>query len=226
MLAIAALLPMRHNSERVPGKNYRMFAGLPLYHHIMRSLMECNRIDQIVIDTDSEFIIEDAVRAFPKVRIIRRPDRLLGGHVPMNDVLLHDVEVCRADLYLQTHSTNPLLKSQTLASAIDRLIDQYPRHDSLFSVTRRHIRLWDKDGLPINHNPDKLLRTQDLPPVFEENSNIYIFTAENLKRRNNRISDRPILFEIDHDEAWDIDEESDFTIAEYLYRQQHGGLGF
>ncbi len=96
MPAIAALLPMRHNSERVPGKNYRRFAGVPLYHHIMRSLMDCKRIDQIVIDTDSEFIIEDAVRAFPEVRIIRRPDTLLGGHVPMNDVLLHDIDVCRA----------------------------------------------------------------------------------------------------------------------------------
>lgn len=226
MSTIAALLPMRHNSERVPGKNYRMFAGVPLYHHIMHSLMECNRINQIVIDTDSEFIIEDANRAFPEVRIIRRPDRLLGGHVSMNDVLLHDVEVYRADFYLQTHSTNPLLKPQTLASAIDRFVDQYPRHDSLFSVTRRHIRLWDKDGLPINHNPAKLLRTQDQPPVFEENSNIYMFTAENLKRCKNRISDRPMLFEIVQDEAWDIDEESDFTIAEYLHRQQQGGLGF
>ncbi len=226
MSTIAALLPMRHNSERVPGKNYRMFAGVPLYHHIMRSLMECNRINQIVIDTDSEFIIEDANRAFPEVRIIRRPDRLRGGHVSMNDVLLHDVEVYRADFYLQTHSTNPLLKPQTLASAIDRFVDQYPRHDSLFSVTRRHIRLWDKDGLPINHNPAKLLRTQDQTPVFEENSNIYMFTAENLKRCKNRISDRPMLFEIAQDEAWDIDEESDFTIAEYLHRQQQGGLGF
>jgi CMP-N-acetylneuraminic acid synthetase len=70
----------------------------------------------------------------------------------------------------------------------------------------------------VNHNPAILLRTQDLPPIYEENSNIYIFTAENLKRRHNRIGERPIMFEIDRREAMDIDEPLDFEMAQFLYQ--------
>jgi CMP-N-acetylneuraminic acid synthetase len=96
------------------------------------------------------------------------------------------------------------------------LMELYPTYDSLFSVTRWQCRLWDGLGRPINHNPAVLLRTQDLPPVYEENSCVYIFTRKNLVNRRNRIGERPFLFEIEASEAWDIDEEIDFQIAEFL----------
>ena len=85
-----------------------------------------------------------------------------------------------------------------------------------FSVTRLQIRLWDQLGRAINHNPAILLQTQDLPPVYEENSCIYIFTRENLLRRRNRLGERPMMFPIDAAEAWDIDEELDFAITDFL----------
>jgi CMP-N-acetylneuraminic acid synthetase len=137
----------------------------------------------------------------------------------MNDVLLFDVSQVPADFYLQTHSTNPLLRSETITRAIRSFLDHYPAHDSLFSVSRLQNRLWDGLARAINHNPAILLRTQDLPPVYVENSCLYIFAGESLKRRNNRIGDRPQMFEIDRQEAWDIDEELDFRIAEFLYRE-------
>jgi CMP-N-acetylneuraminic acid synthetase len=125
-----------------------------------------------------------------------------------------------ADWYLQTHSTNPLLRPATIDRAVAELLGSVPRHDSLFSVTRLQTRLWDAAGQPMNHDPAVLLRTQDLPPVYEENSCLYMFTGKGLRRGGTRIGQRPLLFEIDRDEAWDIDEEIDFEVAEFLFQRR------
>jgi CMP-N-acetylneuraminic acid synthetase len=211
---------MRHRSERVPGKNYRHFAGRPLYHHVISSLLACPLLHEVVVDTDSPVITEDASKHFPQVRLLERPQHLRASTVPMNDVLLHDVSQVEADYYLQTHSTNPLLRTPTIVEAIERFLDSLPTYDSLFSVTSLQTRLWDDQGRAINHDPATLLRTQDLPPIYEENSCLYIFTRSTLERRHNRIGERPLLFEMDRLEAWDIDEELDFRVAELLYLER------
>ncbi len=215
---IAALVPMRHQSERVPGKNYRALGGRPLYHHIVSTLRDCPLISQIVINTDSPTIMQDAAQHFPQVRLIERPPHLRAGTVPMNDVLLYDVSQVEADFYLQTHSTSPLLRPATIMAAVEQFLDQYPMYDSLFAVTRIQNRLWDSLARPVNHNAAILLRTQDLPPIYEESSSFYIFTRNTLQARHNRIGDRPLMFEVDRIEAWDIDEELDFQIVEMLYQ--------
>lgn len=220
MTKIAAIVPMRHNSERVPQKNYRNFADSPLYHRVIESLLSSPLIDQVVIDTDSPFIHEDAAIHFPEVKLLHRPEHLRDGNIPMNDVLLHDVNQIAADFYLQTHSTNPLLGAETINRAVQTFLDNYPVYDSLFSVTRLQTRLWDSLTRAVNHNPAILLRTQDLPPIYAENSCIYIFSKEILKSRHNRIGDRPYMFEIERLEAVDIDEEIDFSVAEFLYLQR------
>jgi CMP-N-acetylneuraminic acid synthetase len=150
------------------------------------------------------------------VRLLERPQHLRDGHIPMNDILLHDTSLVEADFYLQTHSTNPLLKAATIERAIETFLAAWPGRDSLFGVTPWQTRLWWGDGSAVNHNPAVLERTQDLPPVYEENSNIYIFSREILAARRNRIGERPILFSIERLEAWDIDEEEDFQIASML----------
>jgi CMP-N-acetylneuraminic acid synthetase len=220
MTRIAALVPMRHHSQRVPGKNYRLLAGRPLYHHILQALLACPEISEVVVDTDSPEILAGLEQSFPQVTALERPEYLRSDTVPMNEVLVYDTSQVAADLYLQTHSTNPLLHSETVSKAIQSLLGSYPAYDSLFSVTRLQTRLWDQLGRAINHNPAILLQTQDLPPVYEENSCLYIFTRQNLISRRNRLGERPMLFEIDADEAWDIDEELDFLICDLLVRQQ------
>lgn len=217
---LAALVPMRHRSERVPGKNHRPIAGKPLFHHILTTLHSCSDIDQIVVDTDSSTIMKGLREQFPQVAVIERPEHLRGGDVPMNEVLLYDTSQIEADFYLQTHSTNPLLRPETISQAVHTLQNHYPEHDSLFSVTRLQTRLWDQLGQAVNHNPNILLRTQDLPPIYEENSCIYIFNRETLVTRRNRLGERPLMFEIDANEAWDIDEELDFQIVEFLLEQR------
>lgn len=213
---IVALVPMRHHSERVPGKNYRLLAGKPLFHHILDTLLQCPEITRVAVDTDSPIIIDNLKEHYPQVAIIERPEHLRADTVAMNEVLLHDTAQIPADLYLQTHSTNPLLQAHTVSRAIQTLVEQYPAYDSLFSVTRIQTRLWDQLGRPVNHNPSVLLRTQDLPPIYEENSCIYLFNRQTLVQRRNRLGDRPCLFEIPAAEAWDIDEELDFQITDLI----------
>ncbi len=219
-MRIAALVPMRHHSQRVPGKNYRPFVDRPLFHHIIATLLACPSVAEVAIDTDSPEIMDQCRSAFPGVRLLPRPAHLRADTTPMNDVLLNSTAQIEAEFYLQTHSTNPLLKIETIERAIAELREAVPAHDSLFGVTRLQTRLWDGLARPLNHNPNILLRTQDLPPVFEENSCLYLFRRETLVARHNRIGDRPILFEIDRLEAQDIDEEADFVLAEMLYRRR------
>lgn len=211
---------MRHHSQRVPGKNYRLLAGKPLFHHIVETLLAVSEINEIVVDTDSEPVMDGLRQHFPQVKIINRPEHLRADDIPMNEILLHDTEQFPADFYLQTHSTNPLLKPETVSRAIKDFLAAYPSRDSLFSVTRLQTRLYDKDGNAINHNPRELIQTQDLPPVYEENSCIYIFNRANLAAKRHRISDHPLMFEIAADEAWDIDEELDFAISDFLLTRQ------
>lgn len=219
---VAALVPMRHHSERVPGKNYRPFAGRPLYHHIVATLLACPSIDEILIDTDSPVIRDDATEHFPAVRLLERPEHLRAGTIPMNEILLNDIGHTDAEFFLQTHSTNPLLTAATVERAIAEFFDNHPEHDTLFSVTALRTRLWDLEGRPVNHDPQELLRTQDLPPIYEENSCFYIFPRAVLEQRRNRIGERPLLCEIERLEALDIDVEFDFVLAEQLYRWREG----
>ena len=215
----AALVPMRHHSERVPGKNFRMLGDRPLYQHIVGTLLDVPEIDEVVIDTDSETIIEQAAGAFPGVRILRRPEHLRAGEIPMNDVLVNTIRQLDAEVFLQTHSTNPFLSARTISAALRRYAEgrEAGTHDSLFTVTRLQARLWSEKAEPMNHDPSVLLRTQDLPPVLMENSCGYVFARTTLLERGNRIGASPLLFEIDHLEAIDIDEERDFRLAEAVW---------
>lgn len=216
---IVAIVPMRHESERVQGKNYRMFAGKPLYQHIVSTLLSCPEIYTVMIDTDSGLILADAERIFPKIKLYLRPSHLRNEITPMNDVLQNSIKQIDADYYLQTHSTNPLIHGATISGAISAFMASLPEYDSLFSVTRLQTRLWNSMAEPLNHDPSLLLRTQDLEPVFEENSCMYLFSKASLEKYKNRIGDRPMMYEIDKLEAQDIDIEEDFTLAETLFKQ-------
>lgn len=221
-MKIIALLPMKGNSERVPNKNLKQFNGVPLYHIIMNVLLESKYIDAIIVNTDSERIKLDIHSNFKeKVVIVDRPKEIIGDYVSMNKIIEHDISMYPANLYIQTHSTNPLLKTESVDAAIEKMIkfNEEKTYDSIFSVTKWQTRLYDKDAKPHNHNPQKLLRTQDLEPLFEENSNFYVFSKESFDRaEQKRIGLNPYMFEINKIESSDIDEMEDFLISEALHK--------
>ena len=220
MKDIAALVPMRHHSQRVPEKNFRIIGGKPLFHYILTTLLAVPEVNGIYVDTDSPRIIDGIKKHFPTVNIINRPEELCADDVSMNRIINHDVSMVQSPIYLQTHSTNPLLKPETISKSINYFLENQPKYDSLFSVTRWQTRMYDKDGQALNHNPGELIQTQDLAPLFEENSCIYLFTEDSLKINGHRIGSSPLLFEIDPDQAWDIDDPRDFEIVDYLLNKR------
>jgi CMP-N-acetylneuraminic acid synthetase len=211
---IAAIVPMRHFSRRVPGKNYRTLGSKPLYRYIVDTLLSVPAITEVVVDTDSEPIMREIAQDLLRVSLVVRPEHLRSEMQVMNEILLNTVTQVDADYYLQTHSTSPLLSPGTIGRAIAQFIDSRETHDSLFSVTPLHTRLWTAEGRALNHDPDHLIRTQDLEPVMEENSCIYIFRRDVLEARQNRIGAHPLVFVMDPAEALDIDTELDWQIAE------------
>lgn len=218
-MAVTALLPMKGHSARVPRKNLRPMCGRPLYHWVSLALQKAKGVERVVVETDSGEIEQDVRRNFPAFSVLRRPVHLQGDEVPMNAVLENAMRQIGDAIYLQTHSTNPLLTSESIDRAIE-LHAEPGKHDSLFAVTVWRTRFFWGDGRPVNHNPDELIPTQDLPALMEENSNIYIFTPASFALRNHRIGKSPRLFEMEYREALDIDEMHHFDMAEALMERR------
>lgn len=226
MKKVVALMPMRGGSERIKDKNLKFFNGAPLYHHMLKKLLKSRFIKEIVIDTDSEEIIENINKFFindlAKIKIIRRSSNLIGGEVPMNKIIQYDIETLNDEYFLQTHSTNPNLSIETLEDSIKKYFQNLQNYDSLVGVTELKTRLYTKEGNPINHNPFKLERTQDLKTIYEENSNIYIFSKESFKKTSARIGETPFFYTINKLESLDIDYIEDFYIAEIVNKLLEG----
>jgi CMP-N-acetylneuraminic acid synthetase len=216
---VVALVPMRHHSARVEGKNYRKVAGRPLYSWILDTLLLCDGLSRIVVDTDSPIITRGIQGDYPGIEVINRPVHLRADEIPMNEILLYDVGQVESEFYLQTHSTNPLLSINSINNALDSFFQAWPENDSLFSVTSIQARFWTPEGEAVNHDPGVLIPTQDLHPLLIENSCIYIFSREGLLANRNRIGSSPVLYEIDHQEALDIDTEWELELAEMLLRK-------
>jgi len=210
---------MKHHSERVPRKNMRMFNGRPLLHWILETLGRSRYIVETIINTDSEEIASLAANHF-EVTIHMRPEWLCKiTSDEANQILEYDLSLTEGRFFLQTHSTNPLLTTETVDRSIEAFFGQ-DTYDSLFSVTAVQKRFFWEDGRPVNHDPEKLIKTQELEPLLEENSCIYIFKRESFAATRNRIGSKPMLFRTDMLESFDIDEEEDFKLAESIMQKR------
>lgn len=224
-MKIVALLPMKANSERVKGKNFRDFCGKPLFRWILDTLLSVDEIDLVVINTDAKHILAaNGLVDTDRVMIRDRRPEICGDLVSMNKVLADDVANVEADLYLMTHTTNPFLSAATIRGAIAAYVEgrKTGSADSLFTVDKIQTRFYRADASPINHDPDNLVRTQDLEPWFEENSNLYIFSKESFRATNARIGRKPALYEGPRLESIDIDDQADWDFA--VIAANHLGL--
>lgn len=224
---IVALLPMKAHSERVSGKNFREFCGKPLYRWVLDMLLSLDEIDQVVINTDARSILlENGLVESPRVVLRDRRSELCGDFVSMNRIIEDDIAAVGADLYLMTHTTNPLLGRGTVQAALAAYSAGRKQGccDSLFTVNRFQTRFYREDGSPVNHDPANLIRTQDLEVWYEENSNLYLFTRESFTLSQARIGQEPRLFESPADESIDIDDAESWRLAERiaLGRAQEG----
>lgn len=216
---VIALLPMKANSNRVKGKNFRDLSGKPLFRWILDTLLSIDLIDQIVINTDAEkLLLENGLLINDRIRIRKRKEEICGDNVSMNLILQDDIENVDSEIYLMTHTTNPFLTKETLVNAIQAftIAQKNEGIDSLFSVNKHQTRFYSKDCIPINHDPQNLIPTQDLEPWFEENSNFYLFTRDSFRETSSRIGLNPMMHETTKVESIDIDTPDDWEMASLL----------
>lgn len=213
---VVAFVPLKGHSSRVPGKNLRDFHGRPLFHVILDSLLAASSVNGVYIDTDSDEIAASAA-SLDGVVVLRREPRLKGDDVSVNLLIESFLDrVPEADHVIQTHATNPLLQSATIDSAVEAYFRD-EEHDSLFAVTRYQARFYDGVMNAINHNPEELIPTQNLDPLYVENSNLYVLSRDSFASHKRRIGSQPRMFEMDPLEATDIDEERDMALALALF---------
>lgn len=214
-----ALLPMKAHSARVSGKNFRDFAGKPLFRWILDTLLSVSEIDQVVINTDARDILaQKGLVDTDRILIRDRKPEICGDFVSMNLVIADDLANVPADTYLMTHTTNPLLSAASIRGALNAYAKGMASatNDSLFTVNKFQTRFYRGDASPVNHDPDNLIRTQDLEPWYEENSNLYIFSQQSFAKTHARIGRTPLLFETPRRESADIDDQEGWDIAETM----------
>ncbi|MFC1524235.1 cytidylyltransferase domain-containing protein [Thermodesulfobacteriota bacterium] len=217
---IKALLFMKGHSERVPQKNIKPFCDRPLLQWIFDTLTQCRHIDEIILNTDDHEIARLATEQFD-VTIHMRPEYLLK--ITSNEasqIMAYDLSLTEGEHFLQTHSTNPLLRPETIDRAVEAYFENLDNYDSLFSVTPLQKRFFWENGQAVNHDPMNMIKTQDLPFIYEENSCIYIFSRQVFEETGSRLGRKPMMFSMDPFESVDIDEPIDFSIAETLMTER------
>ena len=221
-MKVTALLPMKANSDRVPGKNFRIINNKPLFRWILDELLAVPAISKVIINTDARRKISPLLAEDARVILRDRDDSICGDFVSMNKVIDDDVRNVPSDVYLMTHTTNPLITARTIGAALSKFQAEAERGDadSLFSVNEVQGRFYDKNISPINHDPNRLIRTQDLEPWFEENSCLYLFTKASFIESGSRIGKRPAMFVTPKLESIDIDDQADWELASALLSQR------
>ena len=225
---VTALLPIKYNSQRVPGKNFKPLAGSPLFHWILDALLAVDAVQRVIINTDAVETLESfGATKDPRVQLVVRPEALRGDDVSMNKVLAADVDAFPSDCYLMTHATNPFVTTETLNAAImcyREAVDS-SEVDSLFSVNKHQTRFYSSEIKAINHDPSRLMQTQDLEPWYEENSCIYVFSRQSFYAAGGaRIGQRPTMFEMSRLESIDIDTPNDWAMAELAAESLRRGI--
>ena len=209
----AAFIPIKANSERVPGKNFRSLNDKKLYEYIIEHTKESRVFDDIFIDTNSDEIKEYCETA--GCSVIDRKEVLARNTANGNDLLNYHFELYpNYDYYFQLFATAPYLQPESIRISAEKLIGSTV-YDSCFTAIRHQGFFWLNDT-SINYRPCILPRSQDMTPVVEETTGMYGISAESLKKYRCRIGAKPYIHFVSKFEAVDINTEEDLKIAEYI----------
>lgn len=209
-MRITAIMPIKLNNERCPGKNTRQLDSKPLLQHELESLKLTGLCNSINVFCSSE----DIVPFLPKgVNFIKRPEYLDLPTSNFSQIFTCFMKQQDADIYVYAHATAPFITVQTMCQCIESV--KSGEYDSAFCAVKLQNYLW-QDGEPLNFDAANLPRTQDLKPIYQETSGIYVFTKDVFIRYKRRIGKKPFIKEVSFKEAVDIDNPEDFTIAEAL----------
>ena len=212
-MKVACFIPIKSNSERVPGKNFRVLNQRKLYEYIIENVIAANCFDDIYVDTNS-----DEIRKYAEekgINTIPRLAKLAANSANGNDLLMYHAEKYpNYDYYVQAFATAPYLQPETIRNCVNVML-QSEEYDSCFTAVAHHGFYW-LNGMPVNYRPGVLPRSQDLVPVMEETTGLYGIKKESLDKYQCRIGRKPYVHVVSKFEAVDINTEEDLLVAEYI----------
>lgn len=204
---VSALVPVKLRSRRLPNKNFLMLGGHPLAWYIFDTLTRLQCVDQVFCYSSVSEILE----LLPKgVSLLPRPSRLDGDDVKARELFSYAIERIDADVIVICHATSPFVSTGSLQTGIEAVLSG--KSDSAFSVAPVKSYCWFNNA-PLNHDPQSLLQTQELIPIYAETSGFYVFRKEVFMDTGSRIGSDPLMVELDFREAVDIDDPRDFDLA-------------
>lgn len=209
-LKVTAIMPIKLNNERCPGKNTRMLGGKPLMQYELDNLIKTDMCDSINVYCSDEAVIQFLPSG---VRFLKRPDYLDLPTSNFTQIFSCFTEEIDSDIYVYAHATAPFITVDTMKECIKAVVSG--EYDSAFCAVKLQDYLW-KAGEPVNFDASNIPRTQDLDPIYKETSGVYVFTKEVFNRYRRRIGKSPFIKEVSFKESVDIDNPKDFELAEVL----------
>lgn len=218
-----AIIPARGGSKRLPGKNIKLLAGIPLIAHSIKYAKANKCIDQVYVSTDDNEIKQVAIQF--GALVVDRPENISGDFEPTVSALKHVLENIsdKIENVVLLQATNPLRPNNLLKDAISFF--NANNCDSLFTVSRDFHKLGKIEGsnfIPYNYKVGQ--RSQDLEPLYFENGLLYITKKKNILN-NEIITNTAYPYQVNHVFAnVDIDELTDFEYAEYILNRKNDEL--
>jgi CMP-N-acetylneuraminic acid synthetase len=207
-----ALVPIKMNNERTPGKNTKRFDdGTPLIQCILNSLLKCTYIDETYVYCSKEEIKDYLI---PGVKYLKRDSKFDTAQADVNDMFYTFSKEIQADIYVLAHATAPFQKPESIDKGIENVMSG--EYDSAIAVRKMQEFIW-KDGKAFNYNPEFIPRTQDLEALYVETTGLYIFTRDVIQKKHSRIGEKPYMLEVSTIESTDINNPIDFDIANAIY---------
>lgn len=212
-------IPIKEKSQRVENKNFREFNSKELWLNQVEKFKDF----EVFIDTDSDYIYDyySGGKLNDNVTVYKREESLVGHDVSVNALIenwIKRFDFKNKEFLCQIHVTTPFLNPQTIKLAI--LLN---KHDSVFGADKIQARCWrqevidkrkNKDRMiPINHNPMILEQTQNINPIYVDNSSFYVFTKKSFMTTKNRIGINPCPLWVKFPENLDIDTEEDWNMC-------------
>ena len=205
-----AIVPIKLNNERLPGKNTKMLGAKPLINYILDTLISVKDIDEIFVYCSNEAICS----CLPKqVSFMKRPEILDLPTSNFHQIFDSFMSRIDADIYVYAHATAPFVSGGTITDCIRKV--KTGDYDSAFTAHKIQDYLWSNNK-PLNFDATNLPRSQDLEPIYRETSGIYVFTKAEYLQNKRRIGDRPYIKEVSFKESIDINTAEDFELAKLM----------
>lgn len=218
---VVAIIPARGGSKGVPRKNLRRVGGVPLVERAVRTAIETDGIDLVVVSTDDDEIA--AVSEAAGARVVRRPAGISGDTASSESAILHaldelDAEGQRTDVVAFLQATSPFIPRDALSTAVREVRER--RADSMFAAHETYGFLWsqgaDAEAVALNHDAARRPRRQDREPHHLETGAFYVFRADGFREAEHRFFGRIRIAEVPEWTAIEIDDEQQLRIARAL----------